>query len=122
MWIRDRVLVCDRPTLLWDIVSVLFPSVFTIVRVRPLADLVTVLVTDPAGFVTVCVLTVVPGEGLWTEFELTALGLFIGIVGIVGIAPIPPPCLLRCAAKGIQTSMPAATIVRILLRILSSFC
>ncbi len=58
---RDRVLLCDRAILLWDIVSVFFPSVFTIVRVRPLGDLVTVLVTEPAGFVTVCVRTVVPG-------------------------------------------------------------
>jgi hypothetical protein len=110
--------VCDRPILLWDIVSVLFPSVFTIVRVQPLPDLVTVLVTDPAGFVTECVLTVVPGEGLCTECVLAALGVFIGIEGI---APIPAAFLFRCAAKGIQTSMPAATIVRILLRMLSSF-
>jgi hypothetical protein len=103
--------------LLWDNVSALFPSVFTIVRVQPLPDLVAVLVTDPAGFVTVCVLTVVPGDGLWIEFVLTALGLFIGVVGI---APIRALFLFRCAANGIQTSMPAATTVRILLCIWSS--
>ncbi len=117
LWMRDRVLLCDPAILLWDIVSVLLPSVFTIVRVEPLGERVTVLVTEPAGFVTVCVLTVVPGAVVWNECVLMALGL---LISIPGIAP-DPGFLFRCAAKGIQTSRPAATIVNTLFRILSSF-
>ena len=83
-------------------VSVLFPSRFTIVRVVPAGDLVTVLVMDPAGFVRVIG---APLDGVMTE--LGPMALPIGM----------PPPLPRCAAIGRQTSKPSATIGSILLRI-----
>jgi hypothetical protein len=84
--------------------SVLFPSVFNMVRVVPAADFVVVLVIEPAGFVTVRVI----GVPVMDELEPIALPIGIGA---------PPPPLFRCAAKGIQTSNPSATIGRIRLRI-----
>ena len=108
-WVNDRVTVPrDRASLLWDSVSVLFPSLFTIVRVVPVGDFVTVVVMDPAGFVTVCVLVVVPAGPIWVECVLIPLGTPIG-------GP-PPGFLFRCAAKGMQTSKPIATVARISLR------
>ena len=96
----------DRASLSCDRVSVLFPSEFTIVRFDP----VKVVVIDPAGFVTVCVFVVVPSGDVTVDLVLVALGVLIGCVE-------PPEPLLRSAARGIQTSMPIAAIVRICLRI-----
>jgi hypothetical protein len=107
-WLKVRVRTGRDPaTLLWVILSVLFPSVFTMVRVVPVADLVVVLVIEPAGFVTVCVIGVpVIADG----------GPIARPIGIGA-----PPPLLRCAAKGIQTSKPIAATERIRLRIEASF-
>jgi len=104
-WLNVRVTTGRDPAiLLWVMVSVLFPSRFTIVRVVPAGDLVTVLVMEPAGFVTVRVIGA-PPDGLMNELGPMAL-------------PIPPPPPLpRSAAKGKQTNKPSATIGRILLRI-----
>ncbi|HSY50683.1 MAG TPA: hypothetical protein VLC46_17895 [Thermoanaerobaculia bacterium] len=103
----------DRASLWCVRVRVLLPSVFTIVRVDPVGDFVTVVVTEPAGFVTVCVLVDVPVEPVWVDIVLIALGTFIG-------AAAPPAFLFRCAAKGMQTRIPSATMGKILLRICRS--
>src|SRR5258708_37806384 len=51
-WLNVRVTTGRDPAiLLWVMVSVLFPSRFTIVRVVPAGDLVPVLVLEPAGVV-----------------------------------------------------------------------
>src|SRR5258708_28564214 len=49
-WLNVRVTTGRDPAiLLWVMVSVLFPSRFTIVRVVPAGDLVTLLLMGPAG-------------------------------------------------------------------------
>ena len=111
----------DPANLLWVIVKFLFPSVFTIVRVVPAVDRVVVLVTEPAGFVTVCVLVIMPDGVVWTVRVFMPMALPRGIIMAPPRGVAKPPAFRLFAAIGIQTSKPIATNERIRCRIATSF-